>query len=342
MKKLLIILLLLGLVGGIYAYRTYSKIYDGNVDLKLKTEVVTIENGDDWEKVKEKLSPYLKDPSALEVVKDLKDFSGRVKPGKYRLEDGMSTNALVNMLRAGGQVPIKLIVNSVRTFPELAGVLGSQMQADSLEFLAVLNNDSIRQHYGFSKEKYYTLFLPNTYEIYWTKSPEEVVQRFASEFKKFWNRDRKAKAKALNLTESEIVTIASITQEEQMGHPEEWPRIAGLYLNRVRRGMALESDPTIKFAIGDFTVNRVLNEHKESTKKNPYNTYHHAGIPPGPIRMPDIRAVDAVLNAEKHAYIFMCAKKDFSGYHHFSTSLKEHNLHAKAYQNELNKRKIYR
>lgn len=342
MKKLLITLLVLALIAGLYAYNTYSKIYDANVKLTLSSEVLTIDEGDNWEEVKVKLSPYLKDVDALEVVKDLKDYSGKVKPGKYRLEDGMSTNALLNMLRSAGQVPVKLIINSTRNFPELAGVLGRQMQSDSLDFLNVLNNDSIRKHYGFSAQKYYTLFLPNTYEIYWTKSPEEVVQRFASEFKKFWNDDRKAKAKKLNLSESEIVTIASIVQEEQMEHPSEWPTIAGLYLNRVRRGMALESDPTIKFAIGDFLVKRVLNKHKEETKDNPYNTYHHSGIPPGPIRMPDIRAVDAVLNSQKHAYIFMCAKKDFSGYHHFSTTLKEHSLHAKAYQNELNNLKIYK
>jgi len=342
MKKILLGLFIIGIIGAFFAYKTYGEIYKPNVQLKLKSEVITVQDGMDWEAVKNLLEPYLRNPDALETVKFLKDYSGNVKAGKYLLEHDMSSNDLINILRSGGQVPIKLVINSCRNFNELSGILGSQMQVDSIAFLKALNDESIRKHYGFNKNTYYSLFLPNTYDIYWTKTPEEFIERMAAEFKKFWNEDRKAKAKKLKLSQSEIVTIASITQEEQLGHPEEWKTIAGLYLNRVRKGMALESDPTIKFAINDFTVKRVLNKHKESTKKNPYNTYHHAGIPPGPIRMPDIRAVDAVLNAEKHNYIFMCAKKDFSGYHHFSTTLKEHNLHARAYQSELNKRRIFK
>ncbi|MEM7163441.1 MAG: endolytic transglycosylase MltG [Bacteroidota bacterium] len=341
MKKVVLFLLIIGIIGGFIAYRTYGDIYQANVQLNNDQVLVTINQGDNWDEVKSILAPYLKDSAALEMVKSLKDYSGNVRPGKYKLENGMSTNALVNMLRAGNQEPVQLVLNSCRTFPELAGMMGKQMQADSLAFLRALQNDSIRMHFGFDKNTYFSMFLPNTYEIYWTKEPEEVMERMAEEFKKFWNAERLAKAKNLNLSQSEIVTIASITQEEQLGHPEEWKTIAGLYLNRVRRKMALESDPTIKFAVGDFSMNRVLNKHKEESKNSLYNTYHHAGIPPGPIRMPDIRAVDAVLNAEKHNYIFMCAKKDFSGFHHFSSTLKEHNLHAKAYRAELDKRRIY-
>ena len=341
-RKILLFVSLLAIVACFFAWDAYSDIYGPNVQLEEDTFMLTVDQNLEWDSLRILLKPYLKETDGLERVRKLKKYSGKVKPGKYKLRNNMSNNELINMFRVSAQVTVNMVINSMRTFPELAGVLGKQLEPDSLSFLNALNNDSIREHYGFTKATYYSMFLPNTYDIYWTSTPEEVIQRFAKEFKTFWNDERKAKAAKLNLSQSEVSTIASITQEEQLEHSQEWPTIAGLYLNRIRKGMALESDPTIKFAVGDFSIKRVLNKHKDSTESNPYNTYTHAGIPPGPIRIPDISAIDAVLNAEKHAYIFMCAKKDFSGYHHFSSTLKEHNLHARAYQSELNKRRIYK
>ena len=183
-----------------------------------------------------------------------------------------------------------------------------------------------------------TMFIPNTYEVYWNTSAEEFVKRMAREYKAFWTEQRKAQAKALNLTQSEVSILASIVQAEQSEHRDERAQVAGLYINRIKKKMRLQSDPTLIYATGDFSIKRVLNKHMQLD--SPYNTYMYAGLPPGPINLPEISSIDAVLDYEKHDYIYMCAKADFSGYHNFSRSFFQHNAYAKAYRNELNRRKI--
>lgn len=281
----------------------------------------------------------IRDTTSFQWVAEQKSFS-QPKAGRYFIESGMSNNALINLFRSGEQVPVNVTFNSLRTKAQLASVVSEQLELDSTALLNVLESSEYAQKYGFDRQTFITLFIPNTYEFYWNTSAEEFVQRMAKEYKRFWTAERIAKAKALGLSQSEVSILASIVQTEQMSQVEERPKVAGLYINRLKRGMRLQSDPTLIYALGDYSINRVLNKHKEFN--SPYNTYIHAGLPPGPIYLPDQSSIDAVLNYEKHDYLYMCAKADFSGYHNFSRTLNQHNIYAREYQRELNRRKIMR
>lgn len=342
MKKFILIAAVLIVVGGVIGSRYYQDIYGDNVVFERSPAILLIADGDGYEQVLAKLEALqvLKSIDGFDRVAQLKSYPDLVKPGRYIIEDGMSNDRLINRLRIGEQTAVKLTFNNLRTLPDLAGRVAQQIQADSLQMLHALTNDSIRMHYGFSKRTYPSMFLPDTYEFYWTDTPERFIQRMAKEFKRFWTDERLAKARRLGLTQSEVVTLASIVQEEQTLRPDEHKRIAGLYINRVRRGMPLQSDPTVKFAVGDMSIKRVLNVHLKAD--SPYNTYKYPGLPPGPINMPSKRAIDAVLDYEQHDYIFMCAKADRSGYHHFSRHLREHNRYAREFQQSLDERKIFR
>jgi UPF0755 protein len=184
------------------------------------------------------------------------------------------------------------------------------------------------------------MFIPNTYEVYWDITSTQLMERMHQEYLKFWDDQKKEKAKVLGLSPKEVSVLASIVHAESQQHADELPRIAGLYLNRLERNMALQADPTLVYAIGDFTIKRVLNEHKEID--SPYNTYMYTGLPPGPIRSPSIAAIMGVLDHEDHNYLYMCAKEDFSGYHNFASTLAQHNRNARLYQNALNRAKLYR
>ncbi len=282
---------------------------------------------------------YLSDSSSFRWVSDYKKYSQNVKPGKYLITDGMNNNQLVNVLRSKNE-PLRLVVRSLRTKAELVSAVSKVLEVDSTELTKLINNEGYCQRYGLSTKAIFTLFIPNTYEFYWNTSAEEFIERMAREFKRFWTQERIDKASKLGLSQTEVSTLASIVQSEQAAHTDERPVVAGLYLNRLRKGMRLESDPTLIHAIGDFTIKRVLNVHKQV--ESPYNTYKYVGLPPGPILLPETSSIEAVLNAKEHNYIFMCAKEDFSGYHNFSASYREHINNAKRYQRALNKRKIYR
>ncbi|NND94258.1 MAG: endolytic transglycosylase MltG [Flavobacteriales bacterium] len=342
MKKVSILFIILALIGAWWAWDKYDSIRGKNVSIDSGEIEFFIYHEDTYEGVEAKLIQLgiIDNIDSFIWVAEKKSYPDLVKPGRYILKDGMSNNDLVDLLRAGKQIPLNVSFNNVRNLPQLAGRLSQKLEADSIDFLSVLTSDELIEKYGFERETFISMFIPNTYEMYWTITPEAFVKRMASEFKKFWNDSRIAKAKALGLSQSEIVTIASIVQAEQSLRPEEWPTIAGLYLNRVKRGMKLESDPTVIFAVGDFGIRRVLNKHLKVD--SPYNTYKVKGLPPGPIRMPDVAAVDAVLSAEDHDYIFMCAKADLSGYHHFSETLRQHNRYAREYRRTMNNSRIYK
>ncbi|MBL4708147.1 MAG: endolytic transglycosylase MltG [Flavobacteriales bacterium] len=279
----------------------------------------------------------LKDTASFVWVANKKHFL-TPKAGKYRLKDGMNNNGLVNLLRSGSQEPVRLTFNSIRTPKDLAGKIAKQIEADSTELIQAISSGEIAAKYGFSRSTFLTLFIPNTYEVYWDMSAEEFIQRMAKEYKRFWTVARLANAKRLKLSQSEVGILASIVQAEQLSKPSERPKVAGLYINRMRKRMRLESDPTLIYGIGDFSIKRVLNKHKEVN--SPYNTYKNAGLPPGPINLPEISSIDAVLYYENHDFIFMCAKPDFSGYHDFSRTYSQHKVYANRYHRELNKRKI--
>ena len=275
----------------------------------------------------------------LEWVAERKNYPMLVKPGRYVISKPLTYNQLINILRGGRQSPIMITFNNVRTLNEIAGKIGGQIEADSSEIIDFFSDPGNYNNDGFMPENVISVFIPDSYEFYWNTGAGKLYNRMLREYRKFWNRERLQKSDALNLTPLEVSTLASIVDEEVL-KADEKPRIAGVYLNRLRRGIPLQADPTIKFAINNFNVSRILFKHLEVD--SPYNTYKHAGLPPGPIVCPSVNGIDAVLNAEKHDYLYFAAKADFSGYHNFSRTLSEHNRYASQYQRELNKRRIYR
>ena len=327
-------------IGSVYLFANYSgKIFSKNTLVNEKDPYIYVFTGTNLNQLTDELvdQKILIDKKSFLWVADQKSFN-TPKPGKYKLEDGMNNNELVNLLRSGEQEPVKLTFNTIRTAEDLAGKVGKQLEADSTELLKILRSSELAKKYGFNAATFMTLFIPNTYEVYWNTSAEGFVKRMAREYKVFWTDSRKEKAKALNLSQSEVSILASIVQAEQSEHRDERPKVAGLYINRIKKKMKLQSDPTLVYAVGDFSIKRVLNKHIQMD--SPYNTYKYVGLPPGPINLPERSSVDAVLNYEKHDYIYMCAKADFSGYHNFARSFYQHNAYAKAYRNELNRRKI--
>ncbi len=316
----------------------YEKIYSSNVKVN-EEEYFFISTGMDRPDLLSSLvaNEIILDSNSWNWVADRKQFY-EPKPGRYQLKEGMSNNDLINLFRSGMQSPVQLTFNTVRTKEDLARIVAQQIEADSLNLIQLLNDPQVAGKYGFNNQTFMTLFLPNTYEFYWNTNAEQFLQRMALEFKKYWTDERKMKANSIGLSQSEVSILASIVQAEQEIHVSEQAKVAGLYLNRLRRGMRLQSDPTLVFAIGDFSIRRVLNNHKQIN--SPYNTYLNSGLPPGPINLPSLSAINAVLNAEKHSYLYMCAKSDFSGYHDFSKSLRQHEHFARAYRRELNKKGI--
>jgi len=281
-------------------------------------------------------------PEMAERVMNRKNYSGgRVVAGKYTLEKEMSLNALIDHLRSGnGEEEVDVTFTTSRTSAELSANVSRYIEADSTSLARALQDPEIARAYGFDPSTFITMFLPDTYRMEWDSDSADFLGRMAGEYKKYWNEDRKNKAGKIGLSQSEVSILASIVQAEQQTHPEERKVIAGLYLNRLRRGMRLQSDPTVVFALQDFSINRVLTEHL--SVESPYNTYLNAGLTPGPILIPSKQSIDAVLNAEQHDYLYMCAKADFSGKHAFAGNLSEHNRNARAFQRALNERQIYR
>jgi UPF0755 protein len=260
-----------------------------------------------------------------------------VKPGRYVIRPGSNNRELVNLFRGGLQEAILLSIVKKRTVADLANYLGDRMMASSEEWLAAFNNDSLIGTLGFTRETLPALFLTDSYSMYWTTTPVDFLQRMKREYDQYWNDDRTNMANLWGLTPLEVIVLASIVEEETAKDSEK-PTVAGLYLNRLQRGMLLQADPTVKFAVGDFELRRILFEHLEV--ESPYNTYLHVGLPPGPICIPFKSSIEAVLQAEVHDYLFMCAKDDFSGYHNFARTAQQHARNRQAYIRALNERSI--
>ena len=266
-----------------------------------------------------------------------KVFSFRPRTGRYHVEPGTTCLQLFRLLRNGAQEPMNLVIPSARTMEKLASVLSQSLMVDSAEIAQALTDSSYCNTHGYTTATIPALFIPNTYEVYWDISVDKLVERMESENNRFWTAERKSKAEACGMTREEVATLASIVDEETANNAEK-PMIAGLYINRLRLGMPLQADPTVKFAVGDFTLRRILNKHL--LVESPYNTYRVTGLPPGPIRIPSIAGLDAVLNHTEHSYLYMCAKEDFSGTHNFAKNLSEHYQNACRYVRALNERGI--
>jgi UPF0755 protein len=280
----------------------------------------------------------LKNTSSFEWLSKRKGYTDKVKAGKYLLKAGMNNNQIVNMLRSGRQEAVNLVFNNIRTNEQLAGKLARQIETDSTTLIHKFNDPDFLSNYKTTPEELRLLFIPNTYKIWWNTSSKDLMNRMLKEYEKFWNDERNAKAYSSGLSRKEVAIIASIVEEET-NQKSEKATIASVYMNRVKKGMLLQADPTVKYAVGDFSIKRVLNKHL--TTDSPYNTYKYTGIPPGPICIPSISSIDAVLENQKTDFLYFCAKEDFSGYHNFAKNMEEHLVNARKYQKALNHRKIF-
>lgn len=287
--------------------------------------------------IKEKVT--LPSEKVFQIISERMKYPQAIKTGRYAIKDGMTVPELIRMLRAGNQSPMLLTFNNMRMKEDLSGRISEQLMIDSISLLSVLKDTTRIATLGFDSNTVVAMFIPNTYEVYWDTSVEKLLARMKKEYNAFWNNDRKAKAKKIGLNPIEVSTLASIVEEEAT-YADEYAIVAGLYLNRLKRGQRLEADPTVKFALQDFALRRILYAHLEV--KSPYNTYRNEGLPPGPIRIPSIKGIDATLSPADHKYLFMCAKDDLSGRHNFATTHAEHVRNAARYQRALNERKIYK
>lgn len=291
----------------------------------------------DYVQALDSLLPAIRSHTAFRIYARRISLAENFKPGHYLLRPGMSVIEVARMLKLGLQTPVRVTINNVKVPAQLAAKLSRQLDADSAAFAAALLSPRLAREVEFDSVTLFSMFLPDTYEFYWTVTPEEFVKRMRREYDRFWTPERDAKRKRSGLSRLEVMTLASIVYEETR-KSDEMPRIAGVYVNRLRRGMPLQADPTVKYAMQDFGLRRILYKHLKYP--SPYNTYLNKGLPPSPICMPGRDAIEAVLDFEKHDYIFFCARPAFDGYHNFARTLSEHNANARAYSRELNRRKI--
>lgn len=311
--------------------------FTNNTQLEKEEFFVEIPTGSTYDDAKKIISPYVKSMSSFEIMAKLRSYSDHVKPGRFLLKKGMNTFQIVGAMRRN--VPVDLAFNNQERLENLCERLSSQIEPDTTKLLAAFRDTAFLQKNGFSNETVFAMFLPNTYQVYWNISAEKFRDKMLEEYNKFWNKDRIAKATALNLTPVQVITLASIVQKESAKKSER-PTVAGVYLNRLAKEMPLQADPTVIYALklrdNDFNqvIKRVL--YNDLFIASPYNTYQNTGLPPGPIAMPDVDAIDAVLNAEKHDYIYFCASVEKFGYHVFAATYEDHQVNAKKYSEWMN------
>lgn len=334
-KKTLLCVILAGLLAAVAAGIVALVQFRGNA-VGAERELF-VSSRADYRELTDSLLPELRHRKAFGIYARRIGLERTFKPGHYELKPGMSVVEVARMLKLGAQTPVRVTINNVRTPAQLAQKLARQIDADSASILRALTSEEVARSVGFDSLTLFSMFIPNTYEFYWTVKPAELVQRMKREYDRFWTPGRDALRKRSGLSRLEVMTLASIVCEETR-KTDEMPRIAGVYINRLRRGIPLQADPTVKYAMQDFGLRRILHRHLKYP--SPYNTYVNEGLPPSPICMPGIAAIDAVLNFEQHDYIFFCARPTFDGYHNFARTLREHNANARAYSAELNRRNI--
>ena len=343
MKKFLYALLVLFLIAAIAGFYLYNSVWKPNVKLDADSENLYIPSHSNFADLKSILQEknIIDNFSSFELTAKLMKYKDtNVKAGLYEIKNNWSNRELIRHLRLGKQKPVKLTFNNFRTIEELVGGIANQIEADSLSILNYITSEEYLEKSGTNKEQLLCQFLPNTYEVYWNTTVEQLIGKLDKEKEKFWNaKGRKEKAEKLNLSPTEVCILAAIVEKETLVGDEK-STVAGVYLNRLKKNILLQADPTVVYAVGDFSIRRVLNKHLRYD--NPYNTYLYEGLPPGPIYLPDNSTVDAVLNAEEHSFLYFCAKPDNSGRHAFAKNLIAHNKNARTYQNWLNKRGIKR
>lgn len=344
-RKIAVAIAILGAIGlGIFSYYIYNSIFSSNTSFKDSTEVVYLPTCANFQTVIDSLSPLLKDPETFSIVAQKKGYTQNVRPGRYVLKKGMNNNDIINTLRVGNK-PINVIFNNQERLEDLAGRVSEQIEADSTELLKAFRDSAFLAKENLNEENALGMYIPNKYEFYWNTSAEEFRDRMKKEFDRFWTKERLQKAEEIGLTPAQVMTLASIVQKET-SKVDERRRVAGVYMNRYNKGWKLEADPTIIYAIKkqtgkfDTIIKRVL--YKDLELDSPYNTYKYAKLPPGPIHMPDISSIDAVLNYEHHNYYYFVADVKNFGYHKFSKTLAEHNRNKQEYIRWINRQGIKR
>lgn len=332
--KKLIFFLLFSMLLISFGFYTYQIVYTPNFLVGKEDRLIIIPNNANFKTVQKQLheGDYVQDLMSFAFLARLMDYDKKVKSGRFVLKANMTNLQAIRLLRLGKQEPVRITINNVRLLKELSEKITANLGMRPDEFEAAAVKFSMNNPYGFNKDNLMSMFIPNTYEVYYNISPDALMERMHKEYELFWNEERTAKAKTVGLTPVEVSILASIVQAETMKQ-EEAPIIAGLYLNRLKQGMPLQADPTLVFASGDFSLKRVLNEHKQID--SPYNTYKYPGLPPGPINMPRVNCIDAVLNYHASNYLYMCAKEDFSGNHNFTDNYRTQINNANRYQRAL-------
>lgn len=335
-KKVLLIALALTLLAGLFLA---FKIFGPNTGSFSQGEYLYIRTGSGYEEVKDLLKQegFIRDVTSFDLLARQADYPSHVHAGKYQIKKGMSNYNIVKLLRSGRQTPVKLVVNKLRTKEEFIRLVSSQLEADSLVLRHIFEDTIYLAQFGLDTSTALCAVMPDTYEFYWNSTADKVFRKIARSYVAFWTDTRKSKARKLNLTPQQIITLASIVEEETNKNDEK-PTIASVYLNRLKMGMKLQADPTARFAWGDFTIKRITSFH--TSIQSPYNTYFVAGLPPGPICTPSPKSIDAVLNAPATTYLYFCAREDFSGYHNFASTLSEQLQNARRYHDALNARNI--
>jgi len=340
-KRLLYIFIIVVVIIIAKTFWLYREVFAPNIFIQGEEQVsLYIKTGSTYDNVVDSLKKHniIKNFKSFDWTARKKKYPENIHPGRYILTNRMSNNELVNKLRSGHQDPVHLTFNKIRTLEQLSERIAEQIEIKPYKLQNLLNLDTTAKKYGLNEHTIKCMFVPNTYELYWNTSEEKFLDRMYKEYQRFWNDERTAKAEKMNMSREEIITLASIVEEETKLNIEK-PIVAGVYMNRLRIGMRLQADPTVIYAIGNFNIKRVLRVHYAID--SPYNTYKYAGLPPGPICIPEISSIDAVLNYDKNEYIYFCAKPDFSGEHSFARTLAQHNQNAARYRRELNRRRIY-
>ncbi|WP_298756520.1 endolytic transglycosylase MltG [uncultured Psychroserpens sp.] len=343
LKKILWAIALVGLVVAAYfGFYVYNAMIAPNTNFNNDEAYIFVSKNDTYKDVRTQLEHLLKDIDNFDALAERKKYTTNLKAGRFVIKKGMSNNDIINSIRSNN-IPIRISFNNQESIEKLAGRISAQIDADSTSLIAAMTDDTFLKASGFAKQTALGMYIPNSYEFFWNTSPEGFRDRMLKEYNSFWNGNRNAKAKAIGLTRDQVMTLASIIHEESKQASEQ-PRIAGVYMNRIRIGMPLQADPTLKFAAYQLpeykntVIKRVLNKHKEI--KSPYNTYMNAGLPPGLIAMPDISAINAVLNYEKHNYLYFAANAKKLGFHKFAKTLAQHNVNAREYQRYLSSQGI--
>lgn len=281
-----------------------------------------------------KKSGWLKYERGFDWVAKKKEYPASIKPGRYLMHKGMSNAQIVDLLRSGKQAEVDLVFNTTRHFDRLAGILSRQIEADSVSLITAFRDSAMMARFGLTPEQWRAMFIPNTYRFRWNTNAEQFLGRMNTEFKAFWNGARENRLKEMGMDKFQLMSLAAIVQEETV-KIEDMPVVAGVYMNRIRKGIKLQADPTVIFAVGDYSIRRVLLSHLKID--SPYNTYRYAGLPPGPIRIPSVQAIDACLNYKQHDYLYFCAKEDFSGYSVFARTYGEHLANARKYRRAISR-----